>query len=289
MSSNEFELHSLKKTLSEAGATWDADETGISTLTPAQRQRRLGFVPPPGKASLAQRVAMAKTASLQHAVKAVAPLPASIDWRSHGGNYVTPVKDQGDCKSCVAFGTLATMESATLIAQSAPGGAIDLSEAHLFFCYGGAEGRSCGNGWWVEAALGVVQSSGVVDDQAFRYTAQDQPCPGDLPGCQRHRITGWQALTSPAAIKQWLVERGPLVTCMTVYTDFFYYKGGVYRYHNGNEEGGHCICCIGYDDANGCWIAKNSWRDDWGEGGFFRIAYGDCGFEAEMWGIEGVA
>jgi C1A family cysteine protease len=46
---------------------------------------------------------------------------------------------------------------------------------------------------------------------------------------------------------------------------------------------------VGYDDGQGCWIAKNSWGTGFGESGFFRIAYGQVGFDAEMWAIDGVA
>lgn len=37
-------------------------------------------------------------------------LPTSVDWRS-AGNFVNPVKDQGQCGSCWAFASTAVMES----------------------------------------------------------------------------------------------------------------------------------------------------------------------------------
>jgi C1A family cysteine protease len=61
-----------------------------------------------------------------------------------------------------------------------------------------------------------------------------------------------------------------------VYQDFFSYRSGVYRHVSGGAAGGHCVEIVGYDDAQGCWICKNSWGANWGEGGFFRIAYGEC-------------
>ena len=90
-------------------------------------------------------------------------------------------------------------------------------------------------------------------------------------------------------MKVWLATRGPLVTYMTVYDDFYYYAGGVYQHSTGNLDGGHCVCVIGYDDNQGAWICRNSWGTGWGAAGFFLIAYGQVGIDAQMWAVEGVA
>jgi hypothetical protein len=78
---------------------------------------------------------------------------------------------------------------------------------------------------------------------------------------------------SVAAIKDALVNYGPLVTTFNVYADFFGYDGGIYSYTSGAYQGGHAVLIVGYDDANSCFIVKNSWGTWWGEAGFFRIAY----------------
>lgn len=74
--------------------------------------------------------------------------------------------------------------------------------------------------------------------------------------------------------------------CFNVYEDFYYYQGGVYQHITGASLGGHCVTIIGYDDQQGCWICKNSWGKQWGEKGFFRIAYGECGIDS--WANHGV-
>ena len=64
----------------------------------------------------------------------------------------------------------------------------------------------------------------------------------------------------------------------------------LFRSHvSGAQLGGHCICIVGYSNADNAWIARNSWGPDWGEGGYFRIGFGECGIDFEMWGVEPVA
>ncbi len=69
----------------------------------------------------------------------LAALPASFDWRTQ--KIVTPIKDQGQCGSCWAFGTMSVMESAVL---KAGGPVRDFSEQFLVSCNN--DGYSCDGG-----------------------------------------------------------------------------------------------------------------------------------------------
>lgn len=86
-----------------------------------------------------------------------------------------------------------------------------------------------------------------------------------------------------------LMQKGPLSTAFSVYADFPTYKSGVYKHHSGSMLGGHAVEFIGWgvDGSQKYWLVKNSWNEDWGDGGLFKIARGtnECGIEGEVNGV----
>lgn len=290
--SGDLDLDQLRELIRERGAQWTAGETSESRRGTREASNRLGYIPGPNDPSLDQAEERSRDAAARPASRAAAVgAPPKYDWRDvDGQNFITPVTDQSTCGSCVAFGTIAAMEALVRIDAKNPDLAVDLSEAHLFFCYGpdGGAGRCPSGGWYPDAALDAVLN-GVVDEECFPYTPDDQEC-NLCPDAQSRltKITGWHRIEDPAEMKAFLSTTGPLTGGFAVYEDFNYYTGGIYKHVTGSRRGGHCICIVGYDDTDGCWIVKNSWGPNWGEGGYFRIAYGECGIDALMWAPEGV-
>ncbi len=281
----------LRNAVQQAGENWVAGATALSELSDQDKRLRLGATPPDGEAGLQARESLA-AANRQAAALAVAGAPAAYDLRNvNGQNFITPVKDQGGCGSCVAFGSVATVEGTFRRQRNDPTLAVDLSEAELFYCIARAQGRNCGNGWWCDKGLDAFKTDGVVDEACYPYTAGDQNCTNRCADWQNRltRITNWHTVTSAADMKTWISTRGPLSCAFTVYNDFFSYRSGVYRHVSGGVAGGHCVSCVGYNDAGGYWICKNSWGTGWGENGFFCIGYGECGIDAQMWAVDGVA
>lgn len=240
------------------GYSWTADNTSVSGLTLAQKRRRLGL-----------KKAEAEKPEKGVSIKLLGR-PASFDWRNNSGNYMTPIKDQSDCGSCVAFGTCATIEACNKIHQKDPKLAIDLSEADLFFRGGG----NCAYGWNFVPALTRARDHGICTEACYPYP--DGPM---CPNCdsQPFRIASYTKLSTNDAVKDWIANNGPVVAGMAVYDDFFYYQKGIYRYSYGGFIGGHAVCIIGYNDAQSYWLGKNSWSTLWGDGGWFKIGYNECG------------
>jgi len=293
MAKEKLELSTIQEAIASSNAGWEASITSVSELTDAEKKILLGYTPGPGDPSLEQQE-QAGAAALSEYLSSARSLdsfgaPASIDWRNNGGNFVTDVKNQGGCGSCVAFGTIASVESQIKILRGA-NFAINLSEAHLFYCHARSENRNCGNGWWPDKAFNFFQSQGVTEDAYYPYTAGDQNCSGKLAGWDSHltKITGYTKINGIEAIKEYVATKGPVEACFSVYNDFYNYRTGVYRYTTGALLGGHCVCIVGYNTAGGYWICKNSWGTGFGESGFFKIAFGQCGIEGQVYGPSGI-
>ncbi|KAK6021324.1 papain family cysteine protease [Ostertagia ostertagi] len=78
------------------------------------------------------------------------------------------------------------------------------------------------------------------------------------------------------AIQRDIMKNGPVVAGFIVYEDFAHYKSGIYKHTAGRMTGGHAVKIIGWGKEKGTpyWLIANSWHDDWGEKGFYRMIRG---------------
>ena len=221
--------------------------------------------------------------------------PERWDWRNvSGDDWTTPIKDQLQdvCGSCWAFGALGGLEAMVKIWNDDPDLEVDLSEQYMLSCSPGG----CG-GWYWFSTLNWVQHNGAIPEACMPYEADDTvPCDAKCADWIDHLvgIESYHRVSSdPASIQNALVEYGPLPASMDVYGDFYPdYDGGVYVQQSDEFVFGHCVTIVGYDDTwggedEGYWIVKNSWGTEWGEDGWFRIAYGECEIQKNVYYYEG--
>ena len=270
----------LNVLIEASGADWQAAETWMSQLQDEEFAFYLGLDDrAPQEMDFGRRSTLSELDSepLRHDLRNVS-----------GRNFVTPVKNQSRCGSCVAFGCVAVMETAALLNGADEGPNVDLSEAHLFYCHGRYEGRTCETGWTPSRAFRYCVTPGIVTGICYPYDLTHQQCDNVCPDWRDRlwTIDGVQGLYGVRDMERWIVRRGALTACMDVYADFRHYKSGIYEHVSGERVGGHCVALVGYDGQNRCWIAKNSWGDQWGESGFFRIRYGSC--RIDSWAVHGV-
>jgi len=261
------ELTEIKKAIIEKEARWNAGITSISILSREERKKLLGggetLYPP-------------ETRKISIPLKKM--YPPELDWRNNNGkDYTTPVKDQGACGSCWAFGCLGTLEATINISANAENPEMDLSEQELLSCSPG----SC-DGYSIYPTCEYVRDYGASEEACFPYMADDGiPCSDrcDEAIFTNRRIEDFDwCFTSIDGLKDH-VQYGPIDVRFQVYEDFFSYTGGVYEHTWGSFSGWHHVSMLGWSDSDSCWTAKNSWGKNWGEEGYFRMAYGECSIE----------
>lgn len=226
-------------------------------------------------------------------------LLSSFSWRDR----MTSVKNQGSCGSCWAFSTLGVVEAMYNIRGH--GFNLDLSEEYLVSgSLAHDESNNCCGGW-TDEALAYVRDSGVPDEACLPYvdggaggcSCSTSSCgsnctyrTGDECSDRRYsadRCTDWQSrlrkisdtgtvANDQDAIKQKLVAVGPLAVSMCIGTTCGgYYDGEIFKC-SGASDVDHGVVVVGYDDAGGYWIVKNSWGVGFQDQGYFKVGYGQC-------------
>jgi Cysteine protease len=255
----------LNQELKNKKSTWVAKENWVTNLSRQEAMQIMG----------ARDVEPVEVQFDNEPIKSTAP--EIVDWRDRNGrNYVSPVLNQGNCGSCVAFATVATLETQMNITSLIPQLNPRFSPQALFACGGG----ECARGWWTGIGARYLVKTGVPDEACFPYTmgatGRDVACSaacGDSASRTQKALTATN-FNSPAEVKAAL-RRGPLVTNMYVFEDFTAYSSGVYKHTKGEGLGGHAVSLIGFDDVKRAWIIRNSWGPEWGINGFGYVSYDD--------------
>ncbi len=275
-------LSTLKETLKQNNATWQAKDSWVNNLSEEQIHKVLGYK---------HKVVTERDVDFRPMNELAGT--DSIDWRNKDGqNWVSPVLNQGNCGSCVAFATIGTLETQMNISSKANWLNNRYSAEALFACGGGG----CDSGWEPQSAASYLRSHGVPDEACAPYTmgatGVDSACNSICSdaGSRSQKISNFTSTGgflggsgNAAKVKQAL-QHGPVVTTLDVYADFLSYGSGIYKHVAGAMEGGHAVSIVGYNDAGRYWIVRNSWGPDWGENGFVRVSYDDTsGIGNETW------
>lgn len=91
-------------------------------------------------------------------------LPVKLDWNAQG--KVTPPKYQGECGSCWAFASIASLESAYLIKGKTKNKKFDLSEQQLLNC---ATKNPCAGSTAIDAFNFILTNKGIVSEKKIPY------------------------------------------------------------------------------------------------------------------------
>ena len=201
-------------------------------------------------------------------------LPESVDLRDR----MPKPRSQGDQSSCVGW---ATAYAARSYYVGTEGNALDRDSnitSPGFLYHAVRPSASCGEGSYVTDALDFLRDQGALSLAEFPYDDSfcARPTDRQLASADRFRIKDWLAidLDNFDQIKGSLARGHPVVISAWVNDDFSYVTdawddtGPIT-----DDDGGHAMVAVGYDDRRGSFLIQNSWGDDWGNGGFIEATY----------------
>jgi len=210
--------------------------------------------------------------------------PTFFDWSKEIGRHiVTPVKDQGMCKSGWAFSTIANIESHMALNNDE---LLTLSEQNLIdcdhqctvnkeICNSGCEGGLTTNGFDYALIRGINL------EKDYSYNGFNAKCRQKLSS-KNVKISNWTTISdNEDYMAQFLFKNGPLSVAVEA-SMWQFYGGGVLNLPCGNSLD-HAVLLTGFgieaESSMPYWIAKNSWGEDWGMSGYIHIerGVGRCG------------
>lgn len=252
---------------------WEKDNPAIDyfTITIVSSGKYTGTYTPPVKVKP------------DHVTSTPKSVPSSWDWRSQ----CTSIKNQGYCGDCWAYASVGTLEANIKIID---GVTRDISEEFVTDCYTGQGSDGCNGGWcahevWLASYYNAnPQGGGAVYEADDPTTCNSTGVTGTCgsSGYPTHEtidsyadIPGEDSYGVPpdASMKEAIYNYGPIWVAVDASSSAFSnYSGGILTEYNTSLN--HAVILVGWDDAGGYWILRNSWGTSWGMSGYMYISYG---------------
>jgi C1A family cysteine protease len=219
-------------------------------------------------------------------------IPSSVDLRSN----FPKVYAQGNVGSCTAQALAAVLQFDEAKQKQSQ----DTAPSRLFVYY---NERLLMN--TTESDSGASMRIGIKSLSEYGYCREDI-WPYDLnkwrskPNRTAYRLALAHKIKEYARVgqdinqlKTTLAAGNPFVFGFTAYQSFEsdeVKKNGILPMpHNEKVVGGHAVVAVGYDDADQTFLIRNSWGEDWGIEGYFKIPYAyltDPNLAADFWIIS---
>ena len=237
-------------------------------------------------------------------------LPKNWDWRNVGGiNFYSEERKQGDCGSCYVIGTISVLESRLRI-KTLNKDKTKFSIQFPISCNFYSEG--CDGGYPILVAK-FFKDFEIIPDECFLYKEKNDNC-NKICDYSKYKkkyivndygyIGGFYGASNELNMIKELRARGPIIGNIKVPVSFSLYSSGIFSdidYENNEDDFNrtsmidnnifyekveHTITILGYGEENGIkfWICRNSYGDDWGEKGYFRVLRGQNSIGIESMG-----
>lgn len=244
-----------------------AQYTGLIDLSQYENRGNLGtvskkFKPTSWKKYYNKYLSKSAKSSLGQAME--------IDWNLN--NKMGRVRNQGKCGSCYSFTSAIVAQSHYSLNKGVP--LIEFSEQHIMDCSKPYGNNAC-NGGLNDASLQFLADVGAIPRSKYPYSAtHNEHCRHSTADAIRVHNS---YTTIPAGRGDLMVsalQKGPLAGEMDS-TVLKHYKSGIIQNVQGvcSTTPNHAVIVFGVGSFSGgaYWKVRNTWGEDWGENGDFRI------------------
>jgi len=234
-------------------------------------------------------------------------LPTSVDLRPG----CPPVYDQGQIGSCTANAIAGAFEF-ELMRQNLT----VFMPSRLFIYYNerSMEGTvATDSGAMIRDGFTTISTQGVCTEQEWPYDGTPAESNGTWPpnakagqqppqqfytdALKTRAITYQRVVQNLDQMKGCLATGYPIAVGFTVYSSFESQEvaeTGIVPMPQSNEEvlGGHAVLVVGYDNAKGCFLVRNSWGTQWGISGYFWMPYAyltESSLSSDFWTLRVVS
>jgi C1A family cysteine protease len=203
-------------------------------------------------------------------------LPKKMDLR----RACPPVYDQGQLGSCTANAIGGAIQFELMKQKAAA-----FVPSRLFIYYNERVMENTVNsdsGAQIRDGIKSVNQQGVCPEPHWPYNINEfaqKPYSSCYTEALKHQVLSYHRVNRDInQMKGCLADGYPFVFGFTVYDSFegaAVAKTGVLNLPKKGEKvvGGHAVMAVGYDDAGGRFIVRNSWAADWGQKGYFTMPY----------------
>jgi len=240
--------------------------------------------------------------------------PVRFSWKNVGNhNWVSSPRDQGGYGICYAMAASSVAETVYNFHHNLPvdqGVAQSFSPSFIAF-FGSFTYEGIPFEWWpIRGTYGVLNGypsnaldklcyNGIVAESEFPWNLSIMDTTYSVNFCERYRFTSVEKCgTTKTAIKEALMNNGPVYSTMVYDGSIHYYYHGEVLYDGTDIECGlespqnHAVVIVGWDwdETHGeYWIVKNSYGTSWGgdlANGYMKLATNNvCGINCETYSL----
>lgn len=222
----------------------------------------------------------------------ISDMPLMTDLRPN----CSPVEDQGALGSCTANAIVGALE----FLERKAGDLTPTNLSRLFVYYNERliEGTIKQDaGAFLRDGIKSIAKWGVCPESRCPYHIKNfthKPTASAYKQALPHKVVEYQRLSTLSEMRHCLAAGFPFVFGFTVYESFEsdeVARTGVVSLPPPDEQvvGGHAVMAAGYDDERQLLLVRNSWGDDWGDGGYFWMPYAyvaDRDLSDDFWTIR---